>query len=47
MVNNKVLLIIPFIFDHAELIGNHYFGLYKKKQKTKKKYVKPRELTAS
>ena len=28
MINNKVLLLISFKFNHAELIGNHYFGIY-------------------
>ena len=25
MLNNKVLMIISSKFEHAELIGNHYF----------------------
>ena len=28
MINNKVVLIPSSKFDHAELIGKHYFGIY-------------------
>ena len=27
IINNKVLMIIFYKFDHAELIGNHYFRI--------------------
>ena len=32
MINNKVLMLISSKFDHSELIGNHYFGIYGKKK---------------
>ena len=34
MINNKVLLIISSKIDHAELIGDHYFGIYGKQRKS-------------
>ena len=33
IINNKVLFIISYKFDYAELIGNHYFGIIKKTMK--------------
>ena len=33
MINNSVLMIISSKFDHAELIGNYYSGIYAKIKK--------------
>ena len=32
MINNTVLIIISSKFEHTELLGNHYFGMYVKKK---------------
>ena len=38
MINKKVSLVTSYYFDHADLIGSHYFSIY---GKTKKRFLKP------
>ena len=39
VINNKALMTVSSKFDHAELIGSHYFGI---DAKVKKKRLKTR-----
>ena len=47
VINNKALMTVSSKFDHAELIGSHYFGIDAKVKKKRLKTRPPRVDKAS